>query len=100
MSWLECNSWSNTNTTHTVLYGVADALSRVRGFLRRSRHLVLVVCDGCLRPWPAPRAPAPVPMVEAVLVVERREGEAAMRLLTSAASLGDVRVVLTHRLGL
>jgi hypothetical protein len=50
-------------------------------------------------PRPPPRAPVtptPAALVVPVLVVERLQREAAMRLFAPAPTLRDVRVVLAH----
>ena len=79
--------------------------------LRRPRQLGLAADDAAVLAAAAPAAAAGrayagaaahrrTGVMQLVLVVERLQREATMSLLASASSLGDVRVVLPHRLRL
>ena len=95
-----------------ALLGVhRHALGAVHRLLGRPRQLRLAADDAAVlaaagapaapgRPGAAADAHRDAGVVQLVLVVERLEREAPVRLLAAAAPLGDVRVVLAHRLRL
>ena len=94
-----------------ALFGVnRHALGAVDRLLGRPRQLRLAADDAAVLAAAAASAPGAsgsasaadrhAGVVQLVLVVERLKGKPAVRLFATASSLGDVWVVLPHRLGL